>query len=299
MSSKLSKFSIIGAFVKGNRGIGMGGTLPWKIKEDMEWFKEITADPIKHNTVIMGRKTWDSLPTRFKPLPGRDNIILSRTFSKEEEYRISMDMLPSKTKTLVKSSIEEALARSLDRETNNFIIGGSQVYEEAIIHENCDKLYLTEIDEDVYNEGKDKEKFSKCDAFFPKVPGYFSKVDERESTVNPGVKFQVWKNRSDRKSEEMQYLSLLRDILDNGEKREDRTGTGTRSLFGRQLRFSLSNSKSRSIDIYNTITLPLLTTKKVYFKGVVEELLFFLRGDHDNRKLRNVGVHIWDGNTSR
>lgn len=88
--------------------------------------------------------------------------------------------------------------------------------------------------------------------------------------------------------EEQKYLNLLQDILDNGEDRDDRTGVGTRSVFGRSLRFDLTNSK-----------IPLLTTKKVYFKGVVEELLFFLRGETQTKKLEAVGVNIWKGNTSR
>lgn len=81
---------------------------------------------------------------------------------------------------------------------------------------------------------------------------------------------------------------MLREILQSGEVHSDRTGTGTRSVFGRQLRFDIRNG-----------VFPLLTTKKTFFRGIVEELLFFLRGDHDNRKLQAKGVHIWDGNTSR
>ena len=88
--------------------------------------------------------------------------------------------------------------------------------------------------------------------------------------------------------EEKKYLELLQDILDNGEDRDDRTGVGTRSVFGRSLRFSLKDD-----------TIPLLTTKKVYFKGVVEELLFFLRGETQTKKLEAKGVNIWKGNTSR
>ncbi len=88
--------------------------------------------------------------------------------------------------------------------------------------------------------------------------------------------------------EEDKYLDLLKEILENGDKKEDRTGVGTLSLFGTSLRFSLKNN-----------TIPLLTTKKVFFKGVVEELLFFMRGDTDTKKLEAKGVNIWKGNTSR
>ena len=78
------------------------------------------------------------------------------------------------------------------------------------------------------------------------------------------------------------YLDLLKDIRDNGASRGDRTGTGTRSVFGRQLRFDLRSG------------FPLLTTKKVHFKSVVNELIWFLNGDTNTAWLRENGVSIWD-----
>ena len=79
-----------------------------------------------------------------------------------------------------------------------------------------------------------------------------------------------------------QYLDLVQDILDYGEYREDRTGTGTVSLFGKQLRFDLQQG------------FPLLTTKKMFFRGIVEELLWFIDGKCDIKELNQKGVHIWD-----
>lgn len=78
------------------------------------------------------------------------------------------------------------------------------------------------------------------------------------------------------------YEDLLRDVLESGTEKSDRTGTGTISVFGRQIRYDLSES------------FPLLTTKKVFFKGVVEELLWFLAGDTNAHTLADKGVHIWD-----
>jgi len=81
---------------------------------------------------------------------------------------------------------------------------------------------------------------------------------------------------------EYQYLNLVRDIMDNGVARADRTGTGTLGLFGRQIRFDLSQG------------FPLLTTKKVHFKSIAVELLWFLRGDTNVKYLHDHGVTIWD-----
>ena len=80
-----------------------------------------------------------------------------------------------------------------------------------------------------------------------------------------------------------QYTELLQDILDNGVKKTDRTGTGTISVFGRQIRHKMSEG------------FPLITSKKMAFKTMVTELLWFLRGDTNIKYLVDNNCHIWDG----
>jgi len=86
---------------------------------------------------------------------------------------------------------------------------------------------------------------------------------------------------------ELQYINLIKHILENGISKDDRTGIGTLSIFSYNMTFNLRES------------FPLLTTKKVYWKGVVEELLWFISGSTDSNVLKEKGVKIWEGNSSR
>jgi len=87
--------------------------------------------------------------------------------------------------------------------------------------------------------------------------------------------------------QEQQYLDLIRNILDNGTWEEGRNGR-TKGVFGNMMRFDLTNGQ-----------IPILTTKKTAWKTCLKELLWFIRGETDNRLLQEQGVHIWDGNTTR
>ena len=271
------KFSLISALTKSSRGIGFKNGLPWsgtpEGKLDMNYFTKTTESHI----VIMGRNTWESIPSKFRPLPRRHNIVISKTLT-------SSDVIGAD----IYKNLDLALSDLQNKQTPTnssksvFVIGGEMLYREAIQSSQCEKIYLTEID--------DTLKPYECDTYFPELPSHFKLP--LASVENTNVKFQIFENILDLQSQEIRYLNLLKEILEKGEKRSDRTGTGTLAIFGTQLRFSLTDSLGNFV-------IPLMTTKNTFFRGIVEELLFFLRGDHDNRKLQAKKVHIWDGNTSR
>jgi thymidylate synthase len=98
---------------------------------------------------------------------------------------------------------------------------------------------------------------------------------------------RIFANLQKFQHEEYQYLNLLENILENGVWEEGRNGK-TKSIFGQTMRFSLKDGK-----------IPILTTKKTAWKTCLKELLWFIRGDTDNKLLQEQGVHIWDGNTTR
>ena len=120
--------SLIAAVAR-NRVIGKDNQLLWHLPEDMQYFREIT----RGKPVIMGRKTWESLPDAFRPLPGRHNIVVSRNPS----Y-----LAPGAT---LAGSLEEAIRKAGD-DVEVFVIGGAELYRQAL--PLAQKLYLTEIDQD-------------------------------------------------------------------------------------------------------------------------------------------------------
>lgn len=128
---------IIIAAVAKNGVIGKDGDIPWHIPEDLQHFKEKTTG----NTVVMGRKTFESLPDSFKPLPDRQNIVLTRS-----------DFDPENESVVIANSLDEAWEKSENEKV--FIMGGAGVYEQTL--GEADKISLTEIDEEY--EG---------DTFFP------------------------------------------------------------------------------------------------------------------------------------
>lgn len=166
----------------------------------------------------------------------------------------------------------ETLLHHLDNKTV-FVIGGSFLYKLFLELRLVDKLYITRLNENY-----------ECDVFFPKeYMKNYKEIAQTELAPNVIVHEYEYYNH-----EEQQYLDIVNDIYQNGIDMDDRTGVGTRSLFVKQMKFDLRNN-----------TIPLLTTKRIFFRGIVEETLFFLSGSTDVRKLREKGVFYWDGNTSK
>ncbi|OBI05004.1 dihydrofolate reductase [Mycobacterium scrofulaceum] len=116
--------------------IGRGGDIPWRVPEDLIRFKELTIG----HTVVMGRRTWESLPTKVRPLPGRKNVVLSRR----------SDFVADGAQ--VAGSLEAALA-GCDGEPRTWVIGGEQVYLLALPHAN--RCEVTEVEVDLRRDDDD------------------------------------------------------------------------------------------------------------------------------------------------
>lgn len=118
--------SLVAAVARGGV-IGQGGTIPWRLPEDMAHFRAVTMG----HPVVMGRRTWDSLPDRFRPLPGRRNVVVTRNPNWRAEGAERA------------ASLDEALML-VDGDARVFVIGGAEIYAAAL--PLADELVLTEID---------------------------------------------------------------------------------------------------------------------------------------------------------
>jgi dihydrofolate reductase len=135
------KISIVVAVAE-NDAIGNGGNLLWHLPKDMEYFKTITMG----HHVVMGRKTYESIPEKFRPLPGRVNIVVTR----QKNY--------AAPGCKVVSSVEEAIEfAEANEETELMIIGGGEIYRE--VFGMADKIYLTKV----------HHTFKNADTFFPEI----------------------------------------------------------------------------------------------------------------------------------
>ena len=283
--------NIIVAVCKKNNGIGFQGEIPWNLKSELSYFKEITSKNVSniHNVVIMGRKTWESLPK--KPLPKRINIVISR--NKDKEFIRSVEKHDNTfVRDNLNASIDTFITLKNVNNINNikynvFIIGGEEIYKSALESKFCKKIFITEV----YKEFD-------CDTFFPKIDKEeFSLINVSEFKEEDGIYYrhkiyknnkyitdlsEIWIN-----NEEMQYLNTMKQIINEGIETIDRTNVGTLSIFGQHYKYDLSD------------TFPALTTKRIFLRGIFEELMLYLTGKTDNGILNEKKIHIWDGNTTR
>ena len=264
-------------------GIGKDGDLPWRIPGDLKYFKEITtkssstkaAEANKKNAVIMGRKTWESIPSKFRPLPGRLNVVLSTT----------MEDVAGDDVLVVNGDLEKALSLLtespyLDSIDRVFVIGGASIYKNALENKKLPlhHVFITRVKGD-----------HGCDVSidFEGTPKGYQQISKSDDQTEGDFTYSFEKYSRSNK-EEQQYLDLVEDIILNGVKKGDRTGVGTISRFGAQMRFSLRDGR-----------FPLLTTKRVFWTGVAEELFWFIKGETNGKTLKAKGVGIWDDNGTR
>ncbi|KAI3861681.1 hypothetical protein MKW98_000633 [Papaver atlanticum] len=253
------------------------------------------------NAVIMGRKSWETIPVKDRPQFGRLNVVLTRSESfdtgiSSSENVIICGSLISALELLATSpycfSIEKV-----------FVIGGGEILKDELNAPSCDAIHITEIDADiecdVFIPPVDLSQFQPWYSSFPIVENNMrytfvtyvrikrSSAGKSNAVILDTENFSFLPKMIFERHEELSYLGLVKDIISNGIPKEDGTGTGTLSKFGCQMRFNLRK------------TFPLLTTKGVFWRGVVEELLWFISGSTNATKLQEKGIHIWDGNASR
>jgi len=157
-----TRFSLIVAHDQ-ELGIGKDNQLPWRIPPDLKHFREITTsvtDLSLKNAVVMGRKTWDSIPVNQRPLPKRQNIILTR----------NTDFSLYEFGVLLATDLEDAIVKVAELPCENcFVIGGAEVYRQALALPEFKRLYTTEI----------MGKFN-CDVFFPDYSSHFRAVERSD-----------------------------------------------------------------------------------------------------------------------
>lgn len=275
-------------------GIGKNNDLPWpRLKRDLNILKAITTErkegePEQPNAVIYGFKTFESI--NCKPMRNRRNIVITRKNPSE------LSAYSNKGVTFT-NSLENAidLANKDPNVIRTHVLGGAQIYDDLLTnHEklDLDTMYWTRIFKNHAADVKVNKEL--MERFIQQAP---HKLVSQTVVENGDVNYDFLiasKSPIDRRmehglkpSDEYQYLELLDEIIKNGEDRPDRTNTGIKGVFGRLMRYDVSQG------------LPLLTTKSVFFRGVLEELLWFLRGETNSKTLSDKGVKIWDGNGTR
>ena len=269
------------ACIDNNYGIGKNNDIPWAYKKDIEYFKYYTThtnDINKKNIVIMGNNTFKSIPEQFKPLKQRLNIILT----KNKLHNKNTDNILFFNDVI---SILYFLENNKENINKVWIIGGSHIYKYFLDLQIIKNIYLTHIPNNNFN----------CDVYFPY--NYLNnfklidrKIDHEYNTKSYSINkdelhFMLYTYIN---KDENNYLNAIKKILIKGETRNDRTRVGTKSLFGKTFKYNIRNYR-----------LPLFTHRKMFYRGIIEELLFFISGNTNTKTLETKKINIWKGNTSR
>jgi thymidylate synthase len=300
---------------KGKFAIGHANNLLCKIKEDIKFFADTTQSKnfvenenftFKQNVVVMGKKTWFSIPNKNRPLKNRINIVLTKDENliklSNQELKI-FNLQNSKSKIIKKLSLKMFPKISFDDSVifmnfqtfekfyqsynlNVFVIGGSQIYNLFSNHLflKPEYYYITQVFNYKFSNIEEDEII-----YMEPIDESYKLIDYSDKKIQKNLeyRFLTYKKINNFKTDEHNYLNLCSKILNNGNKRIDRTEIGTISLFGQHMSFNISE------------TIPLFTTKRMAWKHCIEELLWFLRGDTNVKILQKKGIKIWDGNTSR
>lgn len=245
---------------------GLSGTLPWKHSEDLKHFHRVTTDSFQTPILLMGRKTCESLP---KKLEGRYHVVLSRSAAATD--------IPNAD--AVFPTIDAVLSHVEFQDKTLFVIGGAELlhtlYTSYRAHINT--IYYTQIHQNTPVPVTD-------DAVYIDAAMRTSMLNHVVATrsLSDATFYKIVLPRH----EEYQYLELLDNCLKHGNVRKTRNAT-THSMFNSSISFDLKRG------------FPLLTTKKVFLRGIFEELMFFLRGQTDSKILEAKGVRIWQPNTTK
>ena len=250
-----------------NNGIGIYKnnefTLPWKNKNDLSFFKKITSNDDFIKAIIMGKNTFASL--NYTPLPNRFNIIISSTLSHTENKYLK-----------IFTSLDSALTFCKKLNLKPYVIGGSQLYKEALYNTNLNIIYWNII----HQTSNDSNIY---------FPINFNNLNDKFFITNSYRKNNVTYNQLKNKfknNDENNYLELLEKIYFFGDERSTRNAV-TKSIFAENLEFDL-------IDKF-----PLITSKKMFLRGIFEELIWFLKGQTNSKILEDKNVNIWKGNSSK
>lgn len=252
-------------------GFSCKNDLPWlkndRYMYDMINFKNLTMGT-GNNIVIMGRKTWESI--KDKPLKKRLNIVITKSHIPKPVITFSS---VNDCHTWLNAHDEYKKWWKHER----WVIGGKMLFDEYYEKNLIWRSVITTL----------KKSFN-CDNQID-ASKYSKKLTLSKMDIHKHLDINTYYVNNDG---EQLYLDLLQDILQNGSIVQNRTSVDTISIFGTQLKFSLLSEGDQ-------ISFPILTTKDMFFKGVVEELLWFIRGETNSKILENKGVNIWKQNSSR